>query len=115
MFIGHVCPPHSTYTAPMPLPAGSVHAHILSSLSRAGLNRKETKLLLTRIVIFRGLIDEMHAQRRLPSPGLVCPAAAVTTATTAVASAFASVASVAASAPASAAATGKHTIGPFSC
>ena len=31
-FFGHVCPPHSTYTAPRPVPTGSVHAQKHSQL-----------------------------------------------------------------------------------
>lgn len=33
----HVCPPHSSYTAPTPVPSGYVHAHILTQSSRAGI------------------------------------------------------------------------------
>ena len=36
MFFGHICPPRSTHTAPMPFAAGSVHAHILTKPSRVG-------------------------------------------------------------------------------
>ena len=41
--IGHLGRPYSTHTAPMPVLTGSVHAHILTRLSRAGsaVNRLE--------------------------------------------------------------------------
>ena len=40
---GHVCPPHSTYTAPRQVPTGPVHAQISDSSYRAGfaLSRRE--------------------------------------------------------------------------
>lgn len=47
MYFGHVCPPQVTWTAPMTLPFGSIYACMLTSLPRAGFNRKQTKLLQT--------------------------------------------------------------------
>ena len=36
IFFGHVCRPRSTHTAPIPVPAGSVHVHTQNKPSRTG-------------------------------------------------------------------------------
>ena len=56
---------------------------------------KPKKTGTTATAIFRGLIDETHSQRRLPGPGLMSLAAAVTTAATASAAVAAAATSIA--------------------
>ena len=43
--IGHLGRPYSTHTAPMPVLTGSVHAHILTNPSRAGLAVSRLELI----------------------------------------------------------------------
>ena len=108
MFIGHVCPPHSTYTAPT-LRSGSVNADMLSSFSRVGLHQKKNETTTNNA---RGRcqgVDRRNARTATLTGhrSRVSSAAVVTTATTTIASASASAAA--------AGATATHTTEPFSC
>ena len=52
---GHVCPPRSTYTGPMPDPPGAVYAHILTNPSCAGVIRSELVEPGAAACVFRGM------------------------------------------------------------
>ena len=52
-FFGHICPPHSAYTAPRPVPTGPVRAQMRDNSSRAGFAAKAAELNrhMTRVKI----------------------------------------------------------------